>query len=101
MGMLCCWISFPGYQIIAWPLQWALGAFLLSCCGVSGSGMTLAYATEMVQQWQQGWHEMLARVAGLSLPLFITEFLVGCLVSALALGFLSYFIVLLLPKRCF
>ncbi len=101
MAMLSCWISFPGYQIVAWPLQWALGAFLLSCVGVSGSGMTLGHLSEIVQQWHLGWEGMLAGVVGLSFPLFVFEFLLGCLVSALVLGFLSYYTVIFLPRRFF
>ncbi len=101
MAMLSCWISFPGYQIVAWPLQWALGAFILTSFGMDGSGMTLGHISEIVQMWYLGWEGMLARVEGVSFSVFFVEFLLGCAVSALSLGFLSYFIVLLLPKRCF
>jgi uncharacterized protein (DUF2062 family) len=35
MSVLSCCISFPGYQLVAWPLQWYAGAVVLGWLGLS------------------------------------------------------------------
>ncbi len=101
VGMLSCWISFPGYQIIAWPLQWALGAAVLSLIGVDASGMSWSRLSTVAEQWHRGWEAMLVGFQDLSVRLFLIEFFLGCVLSAACLGGLLYGIVRMLPRRLF
>ncbi len=101
ISMLCCWISFPGYQVIAWPLQWMLGAWLMRTLTPWSSGASVESIYTAVGHWQQGWQEVLAQFPDVGLRLLTLEFALGCLISSLLMGYLFYAFTRLLPRRLF
>ncbi len=101
VAILSCWISIPGYQVIAWPLQWALGAWLMDMLSPWSSGASLASVYHAVSLWSQGWQSILAELSGVRPELLAIEFLLGCLVSSALLGYLFYLITRVLPKSIF
>lgn len=95
IGVAACWISFPGYQVIAWPLQWWLGARILSWLGYS-SGATLNNIREASTHIPEGWEAMTASLLHIHLPLLVGELLLGCLITCTLLGWLTRQTILLL-----
>ncbi len=94
MGFLACWLSIPGYQLIAWPLQWWVGAELLRVVDLS-SGASFALIGEAVGHVAEGYRAMLAPLRQISLPLLAAEFLLGCAITCALAGMLARSLVLL------
>lgn len=90
-----CWISFPGYQLILWPLQWWVGHEILTSmhCGSGLSAETVKKAAHLAMDGQT---EAIYPLLGAELPLATAELLLGCLVTcssaSLAVGYVLYFI---------
>jgi len=101
VGMLACWISFPGYQIFVWPLQWALGAFLMREGLALDSGADWALIERSAQASSESWSAALACFKSVNPLLLALELLLGCLLSSLALGGLFYAAVKMIPRRVF
>ncbi len=99
IGMAACWISFPGYQIVAWPLQWWVGATVFRALDF-GSGTSFSLIAHAARQFGQGWEAVLAPLRGISLPLLAGELLLGCAITCTVLGLLVNVLVLLVwrPK---
>ncbi len=95
LGIVACWVSIPGYQIIVWPLQWWAGALLFRAEGHS-SGASVTLMGDTIRKAAEGWEAALAPLSHISLPLLAAEFLVGCLVTCTLLGLLAKGLVLLL-----
>ncbi len=83
-----CWISFPGYQLILWPLQWWVGHEILTSMHC-GSGLSAETVKEAAHLAMDGQTEAIY-------PLLGAELLLGCLVTcssaSLAVGYVLYFI---------
>ncbi len=101
IGILACWLSFPGYQVIAWPLQWALGAYLLRELSPWTSGTSYQLIAEAAAHWNRGKESIEILLQGIHLPTLIAEFLIGCVLSSALLGLLFYGLIKSLPKKFF
>ncbi len=99
-GILSCWVSIPGYQLLVWPLQWWVGALLFRFFGCD-SGASASVISEAASQLGNGWAAIWAPLREISLPLLMAEFLFGCLVTCTALWFLTQWFILLIwrPRR--
>ncbi len=95
IGIVSCWVSIPGYQIIVWPLQWWVGALFFRALGI-GSGASFSGIAEVGRQSANGWEAMLASLREISLPLLGAEFLFGCLLTCTLLGLAVQSLILLL-----
>lgn len=98
MSVLGCCISFPGYQIILWPLQWYAGAVMLNSIGL-GSGIGIDLITQAAEATMQGWQETLAILSQVKLLTVCVELLLGCLVTCALLWVLTYSLIVLLWRR--
>ncbi len=100
IGVLACWVSIPGYQIIVWPLQWWVGALFFRALGY-GSGASFTLIARSARQFAHGWEAGIAPLREISLPLLGGEFLFGCLVTCALLGLVVKGLILLIwrPKR--
>ncbi len=94
MGYLACWLSVPGYQIIAWPLQWWVGAELLRVLNL-GSGASFALIGQAMQNFNHGYEAVLTPLRSISMPLLAAEFLLGCAITCTLAGMLARALVLL------
>lgn len=98
MSVLTCWISFPGYQVIAWPLQWWVGAWFLGYLGLS-SGVDMALMRKAAAAAPDGFSAVMAIFGQVSLPILCAEFLFGCLVTCVLLGAVIYAAIRLLWRQ--
>lgn len=94
VGVLMCWLSFPGYQVFVWPVQWWIGSALLGWLG-AGSGASLdliARGARLIPAcYEQGSCEPLRELLSLVNYGWLTaEFLLGTLASCAAFGLLCY-----------
>lgn len=94
VAVAACWISFPGYQVFAWPLQWWVGSTILNALG-SGSHTTFETIRDAAVHLTEGWDAVLPALQGIELPLLVAELLLGCLVTCAAAGMLAYLLTLL------
>lgn len=95
MAVLTCWISFPGYQVFIWPLQWWVGAWFLSALGIS-SGVDMELIRSAAQAAPQGFSAVLSVFGQVNLPVLCLELLLGCLVTCAALGSAVYCLIRML-----
>jgi uncharacterized protein (DUF2062 family) len=95
IAVVSCWISFPGYQVILWPLQWWAGAALLGCIGLS-SGVDMNLIRAAAEAAPQGLAAMLQVLGQVNLWLLGAELLLGCILTSGAAGLLVYSIIRLL-----
>lgn len=98
MSVLSCWISIPGYQVFLWPLQWYVGAVLLSSLSL-GSGVDMNLIREAAAAAPHGMGASLAVLSQVNLWLLCAELLLGCLVTCAALGGLVYGLIRLLWRK--
>ncbi len=98
IGVLSCWVSIPGYQIIVWPLQWWVGALLFRAVGW-GSGASFTLIARSAREFSNGWQAGIAPLREISLPLLGAEFLFGCLVTCALLGLLVKGAILLIWRK--
>ncbi len=100
VGVVSCWVSVPGYQIIVWPIQWWVGALLFRALGC-GSGATFSLIARAARALSNGWEAGIAPLREISLSLLAAEFLFGCLVTCALLGFMVKSLILLIwrPKK--
>ncbi len=98
MSVLTCWISFPGYQVILWPLQWWVGAWVLGCFGI-GSGVNMELIRNAAEAAPQGLTAMLSVFGEVNWVLLCTELLLGCLVTCAALGVAMYGLIRMLWRQ--
>ncbi len=98
LGYLACWLSFPGYQVIAWPLQWWVGAAIMRSVNL-GSGASIRLIGEAMGHFAQGYEAVLAPLHAISLPLLAVEFLLGCAITCAVAGMLARHLVLLCWKQ--
>lgn len=89
ISVLSCWISFPGYQVILWPLQWWVGAALLGCLGLS-SGVDMELIRSTATAAPQGLAAMLQVLGVVNLWILGIELLLGCLATSAMAGALVY-----------
>lgn len=101
VGMLACWVSFPGYQVFAWPLQWALGAYLMRAGLGCDSGADWALIERAAHASSESWPAALACFAGVNPVMLALELLLGCLLSSLVFAGLFYAAVKMIPRRVF
>lgn len=100
LGVVCCWLSFPGYQILAWPLQWWVGARVLGWIFPHlTSGATPALIRRAVQEFPNGWERVQAELAEVDIPMLLPEFLLGCLLTCSGAALLTYFLFLNIRRR--
>lgn len=97
MGVVMCWLSFPGYQVFVWPVQWWIGAALLGWSG-HGSGASLALIAESARQvpacYEQGSCQPLWEpLSRLNLGWLSAEFVLGTVVSCILFGLFMYGVV--------
>ena len=85
ISVLSCWISFPGYQVILWPLQWWAGAAMLSCLGVH-SGVNMELIRSAAAAAPEGMAAVLQVLGIVNLRLLGIELLLGCLITSAAAG---------------
>lgn len=96
VGVLMCWLSFPGYQVFVWPVQWKLGSLLLSWCGDSGASLQIvAQCAESISIACEagGWEAVCEPMLHVRLGWLAAELLLGMLASCAASGLLCYAIV--------
>lgn len=98
IAIVTCWISIPGYQLIAWPLQWWLGAELFQMMGAA-SGASMQTAKQAAQLLCESPHLLPTAFSHIHLPTLGAEFIVGCLLSCTAIAFLAYGLTYLLLCR--
>ncbi len=98
IGLITCWVSVPGYQLIAWPLQWWAGALLFCALGCD-SGASIRTIRRCAEANGAGWDSMVLPLQEISLPLLAAEFLVGCLLTCTLLGLLVKGLVLMLWRN--
>lgn len=98
MSVLACCISFPGYQVIAWPLQWYVGALLLRPLGI-GSGINMELMTNAAEAAMQGWSAMMEVFNHVNLFMVCVELLLGCLITCTFMWLCTYSLVMLLMRR--
>lgn len=89
MSVLTCWISFPGYQVIVWPLQWWVGAWFLGNVGLS-SGVDMELIRRAATAAPDGFAAIMGVLGQISLPILCAELLFGCLVTCVLLGAVVY-----------
>ncbi len=97
-GILTCWVSIPGYQIIAWPLQWWVGALLFRILSID-SGASISVIAESAHHALDGWEAITAPLQEISIPLLLAEFLFGCLVTCTLLGLAAKSFILLIWRE--
>ncbi len=95
IGIISCWVSVPGYQLIVWPLQWWVGALLFRAFGCD-SGASIPLIANSAREFGNGWEAGIAPLREISLPLLGAEFLFGCLVTCTLLGLLVKGLILLI-----
>ncbi len=96
IGVLMCWLSFPGYQVFVWPIQWWIGSKLLSAFGDSGADlqMIVQCAKNIPVSLEQGsWTVLLEPMRTVQLGWLVFELLLGMAVSCVALGVFCYVLV--------
>lgn len=99
MAVLSCFISFPGYQLIAWPLQWYAGSLLLGWMGLSsGVDMELMRSCSATVL-SEGWGAAFQLLSQVSLPLLCLELLAGCALTCALIAALAYALVNLLWRK--
>lgn len=98
IAIVSCWISIPGYQLIAWPLQWWLGAEVFQLMG-GGSGASMATAKHAAKLLCESPHLLASAFNDIYLPLLAAEFIIGCLISCTLIAFLAYGLTMLLLCR--
>ena len=100
VSVAACWVSFPGYQVFAWPLQWWVGSTILNAMGI-GSRTTWETIRDAAVLLVDGWDAVLPALQGIELPLLAAELLLGCLVTCVLAGLGAYGLTLLVwrPKK--
>lgn len=98
ISVLSCWISFPGYQVILWPLQWWAGAALLGCLGLS-SGVDMELIRSAAAVAPQGMDAMLQVLGVVNLWILGIELLLGCIITSAAAGALVCGLIQLIWRR--
>lgn len=93
VGILACWISIPGYQIIAWPLQWTLGAFFCQLLLGYDSGASVNLVASTAKAAPQGLDAMLQLLGSVNIELFAGEFILGCILSCAMIWLFFYLLV--------
>ena len=89
MTVATCWISIPGYQVFLWPIQWYMGAVLLSSLSL-GSGVDIDLIRDAAAAAPDGIDASLAVLGRVNLLMLCLELLLGCLISCAFLGGLVY-----------
>lgn len=94
LGVVMCWLSFPGYQVFVWPIQWWIGAALLGWSGY-GSGASLTLVAESARQvpacYEQGSCQPLWEpLSRLHFGWLSAEFILGTVVSCILFGLFWY-----------
>lgn len=94
MGVVMCWLSFPGYQVVVWPIQWWLGAMLLGW-GTTRSGASIDLVAESARQipacYEQGSCQPLWEpLSRLHFGWLSAEFVLGTVASCALFGLLCY-----------
>lgn len=99
IAVLSCCISFPGYQVFAWPLQWYVGTLLLGAFGLS-SGISIEFMRQTAEAALQGWNELLSILQQVNLLVVCIELLTGCLITCALMWIVTYGLArLILRKR--
>ena len=100
VSVAACWLSFPGYQVFAWPLQWWVGSSILQWLG-AGSRTTIETIRDAAMLLAEGWDAVLPTLQGIELPLLAAELLLGCLVTCTLAGLCAYGLTLAVwrPKK--
>lgn len=97
ISVVSCWISVPGYQVILWPLQWWVGAALLSSLSLS-SGVDMNLIRTAAEAAPQGLDAILNVLGQINLWLLGAELLLGCIITSAAAGALVYSLIRLFWK---
>lgn len=95
MSVLSCWVSLPGFQIFFWPIQWWVGAMLLSQLGM-GSGVNMEMIQAAAEAAPHGLQAVLDILGQISLSRLVAELMLGCLITCTAGAALIYCIIRLL-----
>lgn len=98
MSVLSCCISFPGYQVVAWPLQWYVGALITSQLGLA-SGVDMELIRQAAQAATQGWDATMGTLQQVNLPMLCLELLVGCAFTCALIGVIAYCLVMLFWRK--
>lgn len=98
MSVLTCWISIPGYQVILWPLQWWVGAAVLSSINI-GSGVDMELIRTAAAMATHGFNAVIDVLGQINLWMLCLELLLGCLVTCTAAAALVYCIIRLLWRE--
>lgn len=95
MSVVTCWISVPGYQVILWPVQWWVGAAILSAFN-TGSGVDMNLIREAAGAAPEGLSAMLLVLGQINLWKLSAELLLGCLITCAFAGAIVYGIIRLI-----
>lgn len=95
MSVVTCWISVPGYQVILWPLQWWVGAAILSAFN-TGSGVDMDLIRAAAEAAPEGLSAMLLVLGQIDLWKLCAELLLGCLITCAFTGAVVYSIIRLI-----
>lgn len=98
VAILMAWISFPGYQVFAWPVQWWVGSVIFAWLGLPGSGATLGLVKDSamkvpacVESWN--FDGLLQPLQHVHFGWAIAEFAFGCVVTCVLFGVVCYWLV--------
>lgn len=100
LGVAFCWLSFPGYQILAWPLQWWVGAGALGLLFPHlTSGATPALIRQAAVAIPEGWEQVRAVLGQVDINMLIPEFLLGCFLTCTGAALVTYGLLLCLWRK--
>lgn len=80
IALASCWLSFPGYQLIVWPLQWWLGNRIMAWFNAD-SGISVSMTRQAAELILSGDYAELRQLLGQQLPGIAGELMLGCLLS--------------------
>lgn len=100
LGVAFCWLSFPGYQMFAWPIQWWVGSRALEWIFPHlTSGATPSLIKRAVKRLPEGWEQVLTVLDGVNTRMLLPEFLLGCLLTCSGAALLTYVLFLNIRRR--
>ncbi len=88
VAVFMAWLSPPGFIVVAVPLQWWLGWWILRVLGFDGSGASISMLKKVVTGIADNF--FLAPLDGVNYWMFGVEFSLGVILSCSLLGVLCY-----------
>ncbi len=89
VAVLMAWLSPPGFIILCVPSQWYLGMWILDKLGLGTSGASWHMMESFIKELMK-WEWSLEPFKNLSVGMIGLEFLLGWVVSSIAIGLVCY-----------